>query len=343
MNAAMDAGVPAVFVIPGDSTTYAYAAAGAASVVNAANLSPAKNIYDRLTTLGFNVTYDCYNFGTSAYGTSHVDSYNSAMTLGAGWTTVGFANMAGNQILYSPSPVVTATTIQARLPWSRAGIFYRKFSGFGIMSLDRGGTAQTVDTSNATDALGYTEFDFPLGTDPVNIKRVSGGSVIPFAIRLWNPATPRLIIIHPLGNGGWTTSTWQGAASPCSPFNALQNIGAHAFEVKLGINDKIASVAAATFEANLTAIGNQCLGADAPGIALPPDLFFAIPNICASGASGDFDATYITAVENAATATGTRAPVNLRTLTVTRTDSSHPNAAGYATIGVYEADQMYSG
>jgi hypothetical protein len=340
MNAAMDAGVPAVLAQITDSTGYGYAGFAPGSIVNAANLNPTKFMADRLTEMGMNVSHDYFNFA-SAYGIGHPVAYgDGAMTLGAGWTTTGFDCVSGNSLIYSPNTTTAPTVLQARLPWRRCSVLYRKFSGFGVMGFDRGGAQQTVNTANATDALGYAEFDFPLGTEPLNIARVSGGSIIPFWVRMWNPDTPRLVFIHALGNGGWTTGRWNGATSPCSPFPALLGIGAHAFDITLGINDFIGSVATATFQANLNALAVQCLSADAPGIALQPDVVLTIPNICASGAAGDFNADYIQAVQDVATANGLRAPLNLRTLSVARNDNTHPSAAGYETIGEYKANTL---
>ncbi len=342
MEAAMTNG-RGVLAMLGDSITAGFNANLVGGVTDMLNRNSTKALAEALTAAGFNVSRDCYNFSGHAYPTdksSLIAQQAGAMTIGAGWNFgTGINNPWGNGYLYD-SGSGDALSVQALLPWDTAEFFYLIYPLNGTFHLDRGGAAQSVSSNGAHD-IGCTEFTFPLGTQPLNIK-VTGAFSIPWGVRLYNSATPRLVQIDNFGNGGWPTTNapggWGYNGDPATPFPGLVKLKAHGFGVLLGPNDKFGGRASGDFQTDLTAIGTKIRSANAPDIGVPPDLVYIIPQVCVGVA--DFDSTWIACVNAAATANSHRAPINLRTQTVAMSDDTHPTEAGYVTIGDYEASVM---
>lgn len=297
-----------------------------------------------LAAMGFNVSRDTYALG-AAQGSPDIHYGPGQMTVGSGWGIFGFGTPwgAGSYGNYGSSdPVANKIAIQAEQAWDTAEIFYRKYPGFGTISLDRGGSAQTVSSNNASDAFGKTVFTFPLGTQPVNI-RAPNGFVLAEAIRLYNSTTPNLVMIEDYGNATWATAQWLSAGNPSDPFNALPQLGLAAAMINLGINDQYNGVSAATFKTNLNSLIAKIKSVNVPGLGVPADVVLEVPTHCAVVDAGELDAAHVQAVIDAASESSLRAPLNLRTLFTYEAnpsyyyDGRHPNKLGYDIVGAAEA------
>lgn len=347
MNAAMAANTPAVMGMVGNSLTAGYGATITNTLANAMANSAAKGLNDQLTTMGFNTSYDCFGIGDRNIMTSVTDLgsyYGGLISGGSGWSYFGFTNPWGANALGTNTGSANLV-ITPRIACDKVQVFYRKFSGFGTLVIDRGGAAQNIATAAGADGFGSTTLTFPLGTQNININ-CTGGFVLPLCFRLWNSSTSRLVLIDNMGVGAWRTSNWMDTSTPSSPFNALPNLGVTAIGVELGVNDKAGGVSAATYQSNMTSIANQIKTGSAPVIGGVPDVFFKIPNPGGSTGSGyDFDATWKTAVASAATASSLRTSLDLNTpfspqssYTAQYSDTViHLNSVGYLRAGQIEA------
>lgn len=346
MNDALDTTGRAVLMVIGDSTKDGVGANGLGTMANAYNINATAALAAELALLGFNVSRDCYGFGDHGTNTSTVSAlagYYGNVTIPSSWSIGGIASPWGANACYKTADS-EAITITPHLACDTVELFYLQYPGNGDLSVDRGGTAQTVSTSG-THQVGSQQFTFPLGTQDVNIKVASGFAGV-FAIRMWNSTTERLVIVDgSCTNGGWTTANLLTNAAMGG--SAAANIGrlrADGFIFNYGLNDKYNSRTSSAFQTDLETIINAGLAGDAPNTTLSPDVVIEIPNSCNSSSPADFDATWKACVTNAAINTSIRAPLDLYALfdpwasfSTKFYDDIHPDEEGYADIGAAEA------
>lgn len=181
------------------------------------------------------------------------------IVLTAPWASVPTATDAtigGNYLFSTTGGTSTGLAFTPVNPVDTFKLWTIKVSGAGVLGYRVNAEAESTLDLNASTALASATITATsLGTNTLNLRRVSGGNVFSVGIEAWNSATPCVQII----NAGWdgaTTTNWVDNSDAYAP-SRFAAIGANLTIFSLGINDILPEngpIAVATTKANMTTL-----------------------------------------------------------------------------------------
>lgn len=246
----------------GDSTTAGAGAGTAGAGTTALTGARAKNYPTQLAALlrasGINATNDHLWGSQGVLDDSGVtyqlyDPRMAAFTGSVTWTT----NMLGGKMLLlnAASQAVAFTPTN---PCDGATIYYARVAsgGTATVNVDGGATLATISASGASAIL-TQNVTFTRGTHTLNITHNGTGTNFYIVGVLFTDSTQGAIDFIQAGYYGATTNLFAAASQPWDPVNVAGTIAPDHTFYELGINDAIASLPIATFEANIRTMADR--------------------------------------------------------------------------------------
>lgn len=270
------------------------------------------------------------------------DYADGRIAAGTGWTTTSLGTWGPASVGVSTKNFSAPTSASGNLAitfphsFDRIRIAYAKnttLGQFGV-DVDGGSVLATVNTAGALGASKDT-INCTAGTHTINLRPPTVGTVFPLGIEAYSSTVPACLLGNG-GTGGSTTSSWTNTSAPYAFLSVFDVHQPDLTVIMLGINDAVAAVSGATFEANLTTIVTK---AQLYGDVL---ILSTVPSSDATQAGREVG--YITNAVNVATAKNcgfydvNALFVNYATANAAgrMSDTFHPNAAGYS----YLADNL---
>lgn len=237
----------------GDSVTFGEGAGTPDKFTGARPLSYPAQLAVKLAAAGLPAINESFfaGFGGGTTTAATMLSYDARIVAGAGWSagltpvTAGGGHWVNNSDL-------TTLSFTPTIPVDRFAVYYFTEPTFGEFTIDVNGGSTTPLSQNSTKSLANVTLTAVLGTNTVNIRRVSGTVRIAGVIA-WNSAAAAVDVIN-LGWSGSTAVSWNSTIDPWSPLNAIQTLAPDLTIIKLGINDWTNSVTLANFRAGLNAL-----------------------------------------------------------------------------------------
>jgi lysophospholipase L1-like esterase len=209
-------------------------------------------------------------------------SYDARIAAGVGWSAGLTPVTAGGGHWFNQSDL-TALSFTPSVPVDRFTVYYFTEPTFGDFTIDVNGGATTPLSQNNAKALASVSLTPALGTNTINIRRVSGYVRIAGVVA-WNSASAAVDVIN-LGWSGSTAANWNSTTDPWSPLNAVQTLAPDLTIIKLGINDWQTGATLANYRAGLTALIARA--------RLTGDVMLCSPNQTAGAALTTTQDTYI--------------------------------------------------
>lgn len=184
------------------------------------------------------------------YG-SGISAYDPRITLGAGWTAVEASTVAvlGGQAIEN-NTTTNAFTFAPGQAWDTAEVYVAGI-GVGSLSLSIGGAATNYNpTVGAVTKIIYTAAS--LGAHTLTIARVSGDVQV-LGIICTDSTTPAVTVIN-AARGGYEVGDYLDSTDFYSPANVLPTLDADLFLVEIGINNRNADLAPASYRSQLDAL-----------------------------------------------------------------------------------------
>lgn len=187
-------------------------------------------------------------------------AYNPEVVLESGWAfNAGVRSVGG--------PVFSNTTTTNKLIWTPAvpwnkGKLFTMDGNTGTIAYDiAGGSATNVVNSSATHTFKTVNLDSggAAAEQALGIARVSGTANF-IGAYVWDDAVPGVDILN-VGCGSITTGGYADTGFPWRPGSALTGLAGDLYNVSLGINDSLQSIARATMQASLNTIAGLCRAA----------------------------------------------------------------------------------
>ena len=273
----------------GDSVTFGQGAGTPDAFTGARALSYPAQLAAKLAAAGLPAINESFfaGFGGGTTTAATMVAYDSRIAAGAGWSaglapvTAGgghwFNNISANALSFTPS-----------IPVDRFTVYYFTEPTFGDFTLDVNGGATMPLSQNSAKSLASVTLTPALGTNTINIRRVSGTVRIAGVIA-WNSAAPAVDVVN-LGWSGSTAVGWNNATDPWSPLNAIGTLAPDLTIIKLGINDWQTNVTLANFKAGLNALITRA--------RLTGDVMLCSPNQTGGSALSTAQDTYIDALRD---------------------------------------------
>jgi lysophospholipase L1-like esterase len=194
---------------------------------------------------------------------------DARVTTGSGWVAGGSTTLGGS--------TVNNTTTTNALAFTPTGsvdtfiLYNTRFASNGTLSIDiNGGTATNINQAAAT-AITTNSITGTLGTNTLNIRRVSG-AVGMQGVEAFNSTIRQVRVI----NGGWsggTSADFSATAQPWSPANTAlwTAINADLVFLEAGINEwNFNAVTTTQYKTNLTTLVNNLRAAGSDVIFVTP-------------------------------------------------------------------------
>lgn len=249
----------------GDSTTVGAGAGTAGAGTTALTGARAKNYPTQLAALlrasGINATNDHFwgSQGVTDDGVTYpgYDARMGALNAQSNWVT----NMLGGKMLLltpgSPNGALAFTPVN---PCDGATIFYARVAGGGTatVNVDGGATLATINASGASAVL-TQNVTFTRGTHTLNIAHNGTGTNFYIVGVLFTDSTQGAIDFVQAGYFGATTNLFAAASQPWDPVNVAGTLAPDHTFYELGINDAIAGLPIATFEANIRTMADRLI------------------------------------------------------------------------------------
>ncbi|KAA1237135.1 SGNH/GDSL hydrolase family protein [Agrobacterium tumefaciens] len=326
----------------GDSTTAGNGANAGGMVTNDIAASYPTFLANLMTSRGSAGNWQNL-LGTKGAGS--LPSYDSRIAHGASWTSTPNARTAGG-----PCPVSSGTPTTLNFTptaaWDTAEVYYTR--------TDPTNNSALIAAVNGADYATFSAYNtpsYPVATDQVFVKATAPGinalnlraattlSTYLLGIVTYRADTKEVLVL----NGGWSgskASDWNFQPDVShSPLPVIKLYNPDLVVVNLGINDAIASVTKADYQAQMQQIINAAKTTGA-------DIVLVIPNECNPSQVGTKLATLSDwivelAISNSLLCIDLRATLGTYDDAVARgymRDNLHPNAAGYAKVAETIAD-----
>ncbi len=235
-----------------------------------------------------------FGHSTTSNTIAEVVADNPNLTLGAGWSVLGTVSVGGRMLENSTD--TTALTFTPEENANSFDVLYVQTTGYATFTVtDASGTLATVNAAGSLSVIKATVTRSVASKLPISIQRNGTGTNLRLiGIVPYDTTTPMLEIWN-MGWAGSTTTNWTAATNAVSPLNAMIVMPPTAWFIELGPNDANASLAAATYQANLITLTTQ-----AQTVA---PVVIGKPHKARSNASPyDIPATYLTAIDAVAVA-----------------------------------------
>lgn len=266
---------------------------------------------------------------------------NPSVTLASGWIVLAPASSATiGGGLFTNSSSTTAFGFTPQVAADSFDIYYNTIPGAGTFTVtDASGTLATVNCNTASDMKKVTVTRASSSTTPISIQRNGTGAAIYIVgVAPFDSLSPRLEIWN-MGYAGAKVSDWLVTTNPWSTFNAINFVKPDLYTINLGLNDANASVAAATYQANMLALAVQALTSGA-------DVQLTLPTAAVPG-SYTVPASYSTALDDISIALGLRPKIDLfngvTLVTTDRFDAVHHAEPGYLKVAKYTLPRILAG
>ena len=184
------------------------------------------------------------------YG-SGISAYDPRLTLGAGWTAVEASTVAvlGGQAIENTT-TTNALTFAPGVAWDTAEVTVAGI-GAGSLGLSIGGAVTNYSpTVGVVTTITYTAAS--LAAHTLTIARVSGDVQV-LGIVCTDSTAPAVTVIN-AARGGYEIGDYLDSTDFYSPANTLPNVTADLCLVEIGINDRNAELAPASYRAQLSAL-----------------------------------------------------------------------------------------
>ena len=267
----------------GDSVTFGQGAGTPDAFTGARALSYPAQLAVKMAAAGLPAINESFfaGFGGGATKTTMV-AYDSRIAAGAGWSA-GLAPVTAGGGHWFNNSDLTALSFTPSIPVDRFTVYYFTEPTFGNFTIDVNGGATTPLSQNSAKSLASVTLTPALGTNTINIRRVSGYVRIAGVIA-WNSAAPAVDVVN-LGWSGSTAVGWNDTTDPWSPLNALGTLAPDLTIIKLGINDWQTNITLANFKTGLNALITRA--------RLTGDVMLCSPNQTGGSALSTAQDTYI--------------------------------------------------
>jgi lysophospholipase L1-like esterase len=288
----------------------------------------------RLATAIDGAVFGQSNGGVVGYGT-----FDTRVTLGAGWGTsiaaigsLWYNNSTTNAFAFTPTEQVDTAIV-----W-----YVRNGTGATFtIDVDGGAALATVNANGASGFLGQT-VTFTKGAHTINVKRNGTGTDLYLGGIIAYDSTAPSISVWNWGYHGTTSTTWNSTTNAWSPANAVAAIAPDVVIYGLGIND-MGVTDVTTFKTNVQAIITKAL--------IAGDCIIAIPNPVSTGAHAQSDQDAIRQALLDLACTNDLPVIDRYTELESYTqanangwmyDTLHPNKLGYAAVASLTAKALVS-
>lgn len=296
---------------------------------------------------GINTTYESmYASGGNVTVTTRAD-YQNYYKQGFSWTSTGWdfigATSLGGLMWQNTTDTTSQLVWVTQVACDTMELMFPTVSGNGIMTYSIDGGADVQVNQSGTTA--NTRLQVALGSVAIHtivIKRFSG-TVFFTGARFWNSTIKQCQVLN-VGRSSSTTTDWNTATAAYSARNALQDISSIASGVILcsTINDGLANMADATYNANIQALDVAAAAGGATvmyGTGIPSNLAQVtqaiqdrILNDLKAKAVANNRSMFAWADRNKDWVTMNAAGLIY--------NQNHPNTAGYLDWGTFVADQI---
>jgi len=192
--------------------------------------------------------------GRSTLTTTTYNTYDPKMSAGAGWAYSSAGSIALGGSFLVNTTTANAASFTPLKPWTDADILIAASASLELTADIGAGT--TSFPSSSTNTLRRFTYSKALGSETLNLKRVSGN--INVLGVLFKDSNDPGIRVHNLGVPGAVVADFQGAGSYFSPALALPFLASQTTVIELGVNEYQAGTLAA-YEANLLAYATAVL------------------------------------------------------------------------------------
>jgi lysophospholipase L1-like esterase len=342
----------ATIVVCGDSTSWGEGGgdSGGNMRQNAKERCWPTVLAKQLTALGIPANYENINGsgGNSGvtFATDFQNFYKTGFNLTGGWVGLSSSTTAGGCLFTNTTDTTGVMTYTPQIPVDRFEIADLQVSTGGIIaySID-GGTEVQLNQANATSSFRRTVINCgSVGTHTLSIRRISGNAFVA-GVRSWNSTVPAVDIIN-LGRCSSQTSDWMVNSNPWSPLPSFANycLTADIVIIDHTINDELNNQTVANYKANLLTLINTAKAGGAMVILMTGN-----PSNVAT-ITDAVQQTFRQAMKDVAIANnvpmidqwdkyGTWVALNALGWMY---NNNHPNKLGYADLGSFMANMLYS-
>lgn len=251
-----------------------------------------------INSLGVNAHWNSFlSDGSSAFETNHAN--DARITRGTGWTQASGTNgqSVGGQMFENSSSTANSLAFLPTVNVDTFVVWYKTFSGGGTLSLDINGSGTITQSTNSASGIGSVTITGSLGSDTLNIKWSSGGTIDICGVEAYDSSKKWIDLM----NAGWAGSNSidvSNSTNAWGPLNGLNAFSADLVIVDVGINDWNAAGSASAYKTNIQTLITQVVANGSSIILVTP-----APTNPANGATiaaqtPFIDAMYALAVTN---------------------------------------------
>lgn len=196
-------------------------------------------------------------FGDGNVGISTFPVDDTRISVGSGWFSSATMTLGG-QFLQCDSPDTGTLSIAVPTATDTYDVYYQTGSGFGTFTLDVGGGVLATVNCNAAGGLSKQTVTFTAGTNTLNIKRTTGGSVFIAEVYGYKSTVKEISVLN-AGNSGRKAGDFVATTNAWDSGSRIAAIAPDLSIIMIGINDWVAGTNVSTYQSQVQTQVINCL------------------------------------------------------------------------------------